>query len=86
MASVDFSNIMQREGIQRKHSKWLFLSDLSPIIGYPCHSLTHSVTFRRLDRCDPGCEDANSKLVEAVTFAYVNVEGRVDKSLWQIFS
>ena len=26
-----------------------FLSDPSPIVGYPCHSLTHFVTFSRLD-------------------------------------
>ena len=36
-----------------------FLSDPSPIIGHPCHSLrtdwmTHSVAFGRLDWCDPG--------------------------------
>ena len=31
-----------------------FLSDPSPIVGYPCHSLTHFVTFSRLDWCDPG--------------------------------
>ena len=35
----------------------LRLSDPSPIIGYACHSLTHSLTnsllFSKLDRCDP---------------------------------
>ena len=35
----------------------LFLSDTSPIIVYPCHSLhwlTHSLVLLRLDWCDPG--------------------------------
>ena len=35
-----------------------FLSDPSPIFGYACHtlpnSLTHSVTFSKLDWCGPG--------------------------------
>ena len=36
----------------------ILLSDPSPIIGYACHSLTHwltdSLTFSKLDWCDPG--------------------------------
>ena len=55
-----------------------FLSDPSPIISNPCHSLTDSL-FSRL-----ACEDANSKLVEVVTVADVDDEGRVDNSLLQI--
>ena len=49
-----------------KMKQRIFLSDPSPIIGYPCHSLTHSVTFSRLDWCDPGVW-SYSKLVEVVT-------------------
>ena len=32
----------------------LFLSDPSPIIVYPCNSLTHSLLFSKLDWSDPG--------------------------------
>ena len=41
-----------------RFSSQQFLSDRSPIIGNACHSLTdsltHSVTFSKLDWCDPG--------------------------------
>ena len=61
--------------------RWsLYLSDLSPIIGNPCHSLTPSVTDSRLvDLIDVtlACEDANSKLVEAVSVADVHDEDRI---------
>ena len=46
--------------------------DPSPIIGYPCHSLTHSLThchLRNLIDVTLACEDAYSKLVEVVTVA-----------------
>ena len=67
---------------------FLFLSDPSPIIVYPCHSLTDSLT----DSClvnfidvTLACEDANSKLVEVVTVADVSDEDRVGTSLLQIW-
>ena len=44
----------------------LFLSDLSPIIGYACHSLTDSLTnccLVNLIDVTLACEDGNSKLV-----------------------
>ena len=60
----------------------LFLSDLSQIIGYACHSLTHSlVTFD----VTLACEDAYSKLVEVVTLADVSDEDRIGNSLLQIW-
>ena len=31
-----------------------YLSDPSPIIVYPCNSLTHSLLFSKLDWCNPG--------------------------------
>ena len=65
-----------------------FLSDPSPIIGYACHSLTHSLTNSCLvDLIDVthGCEDANSKLVELITVADVDVEKRVEDSLVKIW-
>ena len=49
-----------------------FLLDPSLIIGYPSHSLTHSVTHCCLeDLIDVTlvCEDANSKLVEFINVA-----------------
>ena len=58
----------------------LFLSDLSPIIGYACHSLTHSLTHSCLVNLTDvilSCEDAYSKLVEVVTVADVDDEDRV---------
>ena len=57
-----------------------FLSDPSPIIGYACHSLTHSLThcrFVNLIDVTLACEDANSKLVEVVNVANVDDEDRV---------
>ena len=47
----------------------LFLWDPSPIIGYPCHSLRHSLTHSCLVNfidVPLVCENANSKLVEVV--------------------
>ena len=66
----------------------IFLSDPSPIIVYPCHSLT-----RRLTNCclvnfidvTLACEDGNSKLVEVVTVANVDDEDRAGNSLLQIW-
>ena len=71
------------------------LSDPSPIIGYACYSLTHSLLFSKLDACvlywtrvnlidvTLACEDANSKLVEVVTVADVDSEDHVGNSLLQ---
>ena len=70
-----------RTGGQKSFS---FLSDPSPIIVYPCHSLTHSVTFSRLDWLTLACEDANSKLVDVVTVADFDAKKGVDDSLVQI--
>ena len=47
---------------------------MSPIIGYPCHSLN-----------DLACEDANSKLVEVVKVADADSEKRLDDCLVQIW-
>ena len=66
----------------------MFLSDPSPIIGNPGHSLTDSLTDSCLvDLIDVtlACEDANSKLVEVATVADVNAEKHVDNSLVQIW-
>ena len=62
----------------------LFLSDLSPIIGYACHSLTDSLTncsLVNLIDVTLACEDANSKLVDLVTVAN---EDHVGNNLLQI--
>ena len=64
-----------------------YLSDPSPIIGYACRSLTDSLTHSRLVNLidvTQACEDANSKLVEAVTVADDDEKKRVDDSLVQI--
>ena len=53
-----------------------FLSDPSPIIGNPCHSLTHSCLVDLVD-VTVACEDANSKLIEIATVADVYDEDRV---------
>ena len=69
-------------------SSGLFLSDPSPIIVYPCHSLTNSLTDCRLaDFIDVtlACEDGNSKLVEVVTVANVDDEDCAGNSLLQIW-
>ena len=65
----------------------MFLSDPSPIIGNPGHSLTDSLTDSCLvDLIDVtlACEDANSKLAEVVTVADVDDEDRLGNSLLQI--
>ena len=65
-----------------------FLLDPSPIIGYACHSLTHSLTdscLVNLIDVTLACEEANSKLVEVVTVADVSGEDRVGNSLLQIW-
>ena len=67
---------------------FLFLSDPSPIIVYPCHSLTDSLTdscLVNLIDVTLACEDGNSKLVEVVTVVEVDDEKRVDNSLVQIW-
>ena len=58
-----------------------YLSDPSPIIGNPCHSLTPSLLLDLID-VTLACEDANSKLV--VTVAHVDSEDRVGNSLLKI--
>ena len=63
----------------------MFLSDPSPIIGNPCHSLTDSMTHSCLvDLIDVtlACEDANSILIEVVT---VDAEKPFDNSLMLIW-
>ena len=65
-----------------------FLSDPSPIIVYPCHSLTHSLTTSclvNLIDVTLVCQDANSKLVEVVTVADIDSEDHVGNSLLQIW-
>ena len=62
--------------------------DPSPIIGYACQSLTHSLTnscLVNLIDVTLACEDANSKLVEVVTVAEVDDENRVGNSLLKIW-
>ena len=66
-------------------SCFYFLSDPSPIIGYACHSLTHSLTdsltpYRLVNFIDVtlACEDADSKLVEVVPFADVGQDFEVE--------
>ena len=54
----------------------LFLSDLSPIIGYPCHSPTHCCLMDFID-VTLACEDAYLKLVKVVTVADVRDEDDV---------
>ena len=52
-----------------------FLSDPSPIIGYPCHSLLVKLNpWCLIDLIDVtlACKDANAKLVEVVTVADVD--------------
>ena len=58
---------------------FFFLSDPSPIIVYPCHSLTHWLTDSLTDSClvnligvTLACKDCNSKLVEVITVADVD--------------
>ena len=48
------------------------------------HSLTHSCLVN-LMHVTLACEDANSKLVEVDTVAYVDAEDHVDNSLIQIW-
>ena len=61
----------------------IFLSDPSPIIVYPCHSLTNCCLVNLID-LTLACEDDNSKLVEVVSVADVDDEKRVGNSLVQI--
>ena len=66
----------------------LFLSDPSPIIVYPSHSLTDSLTdscLLNLIDVTLASEDANSKLVEVVTVADVDNEDHVGTTLLQIW-
>ena len=70
---------------------FFFLSDPSPIIVYPCHSLTDwltdSLLLVNLIDVTLVCEDANSKLVTVVANVVPNVddEDRVGNSLLQIW-
>ena len=50
---------------------YTFLSDPSPIIVYPCNSLTHCCLVNLIE-VTLVFEDANSKLVELVTVADVD--------------
>ena len=67
-----------------------FLSDPSPIIGYACHSLTHSLThccLVNLIDATLACEEGNSKLIDVFTVAdvdYVDDEDRIGNSLLHI--
>ena len=64
------------------------LSDPSPIIVYPCHSLTHSLThccLVNLIYVSLVCEDADSELVKVVAVANIDDEDHVGNSLLQIW-
>ena len=67
--------VMKGGGVSRAINAFFnFLSDPSPIIGYACHSLTHSLTHSclvNLIDVTVACGNANSKLVEVVTVSYV---------------
>ena len=68
--------------------KATLLFDPSLIIGNACQCLTHSLThshFVNLIDVSLACEDAYSKLVEAVTVADVDAEDHVGNSLLQIW-
>ena len=65
-----------------------FLSDPSPIIVHPCHSLTNSLThccLVNLIDVSLVCEDANSELVKVVAVANIDDEDHVGNSLLQIW-
>ena len=47
------------------------------------HSLTHSCLVNLIDMT-PACEDANSKLVETDTVAYVDAEDHVGIQIWEL--
>ena len=59
--------------------KFVFLSDPSLIIGYPCHSLIDDSDCRLVGFIDVtlACEGVNSKHVEVVTVVDVSAEDRV---------
>ena len=60
-----------------------FLLDLSPIIGNPCHSLTHWLPYSRLDWCDPGVWRCQLKTCWGCTVADVDAEDHVGNNLLQ---
>ena len=60
-----------------------FLSDPSPIIVYPCHWLTHCCLVNFID-VTLACEDANSKLVDAVTVADDDGVGNNLLQIWNL--
>ena len=64
---------------------------MSPIIGYACHSLTHSLPNSLTDSClvnlidvTLACEDANSKLVVVVTVADDDLVGNNLLQIWKL--
>ena len=62
--------------------------DPSPIIGYACQSLTHSLTnscLVNLIDVTLACKDANPKLIEVVTVADVDADDNVGNSLLQFW-
>ena len=64
-----------------------FLSDPSPIIVYPCHSLTDSLTdccLVNFINVTLACEDANSKLVNVVTVADDDLVGNNLLQIWKL--
>ena len=73
---------------RRRHRRYGFLLDPSPLIGYACHSLTHSLTHSflvNLIDVTLACEDAYSILVEVFTVVDVDDEKRCDYSFMQIW-
>ena len=83
-----FLSLVLHQFLFLNHSKILFLSDPSLIIGNPCQWLPHWLTPSHLvDLIDVTlvCEDANSKLFEVVTLPDVDYEDRVGNSLLQIW-
>ena len=67
--------------------KWkflLFLSDPSLVIGYPCHSLTHSVTFSRLDWCDPGVWRCQLKICWGCYCCWCWCWGSCWQEIWEL--
>ena len=74
---------------KQENKNQIFLPDPGRIIGYPCHlSVTNSLAnscLVNLIFVTLACEDANSKLVEVVSFADVDAEDHVGNSLLQIW-
>ena len=58
-----------------------FLTDPSPIIGYPCQWLTDSLLFDIID-VPLAFEDINAKLLDVVSVANVDAKEGVDDRFW----